>query len=99
MKTGMDAMNLPYSGKLDFVETEMAWPITHMVASKEDALSCEQCHSKNGRLAGIKDIYLPGRDNTPMLDKLFFIVALLSLIGVIIHGAIRVYSDFKMNRG
>ncbi|MBU2492954.1 MAG: tetrathionate reductase family octaheme c-type cytochrome [Bacteroidetes bacterium] len=47
---GMKEINLPYSGSYAFVETEMYWPINHMVASKEKALKCNSCHSKEGRL-------------------------------------------------
>ena len=42
---GMQNMGAPYSGKVDFIKTEMYWPITHMVAPKEDALTCAQCHA------------------------------------------------------
>jgi octaheme c-type cytochrome (tetrathionate reductase family) len=41
---GMKAAGLPFSGKVDFVMTEMYWPINHMVAPKEQALSCTSCH-------------------------------------------------------
>jgi len=47
---GMKEVNLPYSGTYAFVETEMYWPINHMVAPKENALKCTFCHSKEGRL-------------------------------------------------
>jgi octaheme c-type cytochrome (tetrathionate reductase family) len=47
---GMKEANLPYSGSYAFIETEMYWPINHMVASKEKALKCNTCHSKEGRL-------------------------------------------------
>ncbi|MCW9025201.1 MAG: tetrathionate reductase family octaheme c-type cytochrome [Gammaproteobacteria bacterium] len=90
MAFGMKAMGVEYSGKMEFVNTEMSWPITHMVAPKEDALECHQCHKEDGRLAAIKDIYMPGRNNTPILDKLGFLVALLTLIGVLVHGGIRI---------
>ncbi|MBI9071346.1 MAG: tetrathionate reductase family octaheme c-type cytochrome [Melioribacteraceae bacterium] len=43
---GMKEINLPYSGEFDFVETEMYWPINHMVAPKEKALKCTNCHGK-----------------------------------------------------
>ncbi|MCB0753579.1 MAG: cytochrome C, partial [Ignavibacteriae bacterium] len=32
-----------------FVETEMYWPINHMVVSGEDALSCTDCHGTKGK--------------------------------------------------
>jgi len=47
---GMKEVNLPYSGSYSFIETEMYWPINHMVVPKEKALKCNFCHSKEGRL-------------------------------------------------
>ncbi|GAB6039913.1 tetrathionate reductase family octaheme c-type cytochrome [Endothiovibrio diazotrophicus] len=90
MKAGMASRGVEYSGKMGFVETEMRWPITHMVAPKEDALRCEQCHKKNGRLEGVEGVYLPGRDNVPWIDLLAWLAALGTLIGVLIHGGIRI---------
>lgn len=49
-RLGMNEINLPYSGEYSFVETEMYWPINHMVASKEKALKCNSCHGENGRM-------------------------------------------------
>jgi hypothetical protein len=47
----------------------MSWPITHMVAPKEKALACVECHSKDGRLAGIEGVYMPGAsDNNKLVD-------------------------------
>ena len=86
---GMKAANLPWSGEYAFVSTEMWWPIAHMVAPKQDALACAQCHSDNGRLAGITGIYMPGRDHHRVLDFLGGALALLTLVGVIIHGGLR----------
>ncbi len=92
---GMKAANLPYSGKYDFVSTELTWPITHMVAPKEDALSCAQCHSKNGRLKDIQGIYMPSRDGNKLLDMAGWALALLTLVGVLIHGGIRILTSKK----
>ena len=86
----MASVGVEYSGQMDFVETEMSWPITHMVAPREDALTCAQCHRENGRLQNISGIYMPGRDNSPVLDKIGWIIALLTLIGVIAHGGMRI---------
>ncbi len=80
---------------MGFVETEMSWPITHMVAPKEDALKCEQCHTKVGRLAGIEGVYIPARDRIVALDTVGFSLALLALISVLIHGAIRIFVSRK----
>jgi octaheme c-type cytochrome (tetrathionate reductase family) len=90
MEVGMRTAGSEYSGELGFVSTEMSWPITHMVSPKEDALACESCHTDGGRLAGIDGIYLPARDRMPLIDMIGFGVALLALIGVLIHGGIRV---------
>ena len=45
---GMQTINMPYSGKVGFVETEMYWPINHMVAPAKKSLRCTECHSKRG---------------------------------------------------
>lgn len=95
MKAGMAATGVPYSGKMGFVETEMSWPITHMVAPKEDALTCAQCHRENGRLSKVAGIYQPGTKSTPILDLLGSIVAWLTLLGVAIHGGIRIIQSRK----
>jgi hypothetical protein len=85
----MASVNKPFSGKIDFVKTEMSWPITHMVAPKEKALDCKDCHRDGGRLAAIKGVYLPGRDRNAMLDAAGFGLAGLTLLGVLGHGAVR----------
>jgi len=47
-RIGMKETGLPYSGSVGFVETEMYWPINHMVAPAEDALHCTNCHGRKG---------------------------------------------------
>lgn len=49
-RLGEGVTGLPYSGKYGFAATDMFWPSTHMVASKERALQCQACHSENGRM-------------------------------------------------
>ena len=51
-RLGMESIDLAYSGEYGFVETEMYWPINHMVAPAKDALKCTACHYKKdkGRL-------------------------------------------------
>lgn len=46
---GSEEVGLPYSGSYGFTETEMYWPITHMVAPKEHALQCVDCHGDSAR--------------------------------------------------
>lgn len=89
IQTGMQTAGLPWSGKHDFVATEMRWPITHMVAPKGDALSCAQCHSANSRLKGIEGIWLPGVHKNEWLEKAGWAATLLALLGVLIHGGLR----------
>lgn len=56
---GMGSVGAPFSGKVDFIRTEMTWPLNHMVAPKENALACNECHVKGGgRLKGLKGIPL-----------------------------------------
>ena len=43
-RLGMAEVNLDYSGSYGFVDTKMFWGINHMVAPKEKALACEDCH-------------------------------------------------------
>jgi octaheme c-type cytochrome (tetrathionate reductase family) len=76
---GMKKSGAPYSGQYDFVKTEMLWPQAHMVAPKEKAVSCESCHSRDGRLAHLGGFYIPGRDGSSVLDAL----GLMSVIGSI----------------
>ncbi len=47
---GSEATGLPFSGEYGFAETEMYWPVTHLVAPVEDTLQCVACHSDEGRL-------------------------------------------------
>lgn len=95
MEVGMAAVGVKYSGKMEFVTTEMSWPITHMVAPKEDALTCAQCHKEEGRLYKVSGIYIPGANNTPKLDKLGFGFALFALLAVLMHGGIRFLTSRK----
>lgn len=95
IEAGMKTAGLPYSGQFGFVSTEMSWPITHMVAPKGDALSCVQCHADQGRLDGISGIYMPGRDRSNLLDKAGWAVVVLTLLGVLAHGGMRILVYLK----
>jgi octaheme c-type cytochrome (tetrathionate reductase family) len=87
---GMQTIGLPWSGKYDFVATEMSWPITHMVAPKGDAVGCAQCHQDGGRLANIAGVWLPGRDRNSLIDLAGWTMVTLALVGIFIHGGMRV---------
>ncbi len=90
--SGMATAHTEFSGKVDFIETESMWPITHMVAPKEKALGCIECHMNGGRLERIDGVYLPGRgrDHARWLEIGGWAVALLTLLGVLGHGLGRV---------
>jgi octaheme c-type cytochrome (tetrathionate reductase family) len=93
--SGMATAGAPFSGKIGFVATEMRWPITHMVAPKDKTVACVECHSKDSRLKGIPGIYMPGHSAKRWLDVIGWSVALLALIGVVVHGALRVVTARK----
>lgn len=90
LKVGAEATGRPYSGKYGFVDTQMLWPITHMVAPKEDAVRCGGCHMRDGRMEGVEGVYVPGRDAGVWLDRIGWLAALAALIVVIIHALLRV---------
>lgn len=90
LQAGTDYVEQPYSGEFDFVETRMHWPITHMVAPAADALTCSDCHSRNGRLEGLNGFYMPARDNNIWLDRLGWGAALLILAGSLVHAGGRI---------
>jgi hypothetical protein len=70
-----------------------------MVAPKESALSCSECHTReNGRLAGLTDFYLPGRDRNVIMSKLGGWLFILSILGVLIHGGLRIISNISKDR-
>jgi hypothetical protein len=48
-RLGMEASGLPYSGSYGFASTAMYWRLNHMVAPKEQALNCLDCHGDKGR--------------------------------------------------
>ena len=97
IKAGMEYAGLPYSGQFGFVETRMNWFITHMVAPKEKAVPCQECHTRaaDGRLAAITDIYLPGRDTKGWLDLLGGLMIAGAIGGGVLHGGIRIATRRK----
>jgi len=90
-EVGMKTIGLPYSGEYSFVSTEMSWPLNHMVAPADQSLKCADCHSRDGRLYDVAGFYLAGRDRSPFLDKIGFLLIIFAVAGVGIHAAIRIF--------
>jgi hypothetical protein len=93
----MTYAGLPFSGEFDWVETTWVYPTTHMVAPKENSLTCSECHSKNGRLAALAGFYLPGRDVNRVVQVLGWLAVLGSLAGVCLHGVGRLVRSAQNN--
>jgi octaheme c-type cytochrome (tetrathionate reductase family) len=91
---GMKEVGLPYSGHYGWIDTEMTWPINHMVSPKSVTVSCSECHTRNdGRLAKLTGFYMPGRDYSPWLERLGKWLLLLTLAGVLVHGGARIIAS------
>ncbi len=90
IEVAMAHAGLPFSGEIGFVETAYFWPSTHMVAPKEDALACNDCHSRNGRLAGVPGFYMPGRDSFEGLQWTGWTLVILTLVVSVAHIAARI---------
>ncbi len=86
---GMSKNDIDYSGEYGFIDTLSYWPITHMVAPAEQALACNDCHSRNGRLAELDGFYMPGRDASFWVDAVGLLMIFGSLGGVAGHGLVR----------
>ncbi len=98
-EAGMKAAGLPYSGKVDWVETRMYWPLTHLVQAKQETLKCDSCHSRNSRLAGLTACWIPGRDRNIATDALGTFLIVLAVGGVAVHGTMRYRSSAKKKEG
>ena len=90
---GQQAVHRKFSGKVGFIETEYLRPVAHMISPANDAVSCESCHSRDGRLKKLTGFYMPGRDFSKRLDYIgwFSCLALLVLAGL--HGVVRIITS------
>ncbi|WP_088654459.1 tetrathionate reductase family octaheme c-type cytochrome [Geofilum rhodophaeum] len=96
---GMQEAGLPYSGEYSFIPTEMYWPVNHMVAPKGESLTCAECHTREGgRLAGLNDFYLPGRDKHAGIHVLGRLLLLGAILGVLVHALLRFVSALRNNK-
>ena len=94
---GMKAMDREFSGNVGFVDTEMLWPVTHMVAPSKKAVGCIECHSKNGRLGTVRGIYIPRRDSMMLVEWLGWSMLLIALGSVLLHGLLRIVARNNRN--
>lgn len=98
-KAGMEYVGLPYSGEYSFLNTRMYWPVNHMVSTKEESLQCRDCHVRDGgRLDEIRDFYMPGRDYDPTIQTAGVTLLVLTILAVLSHGAIRIFSSKKRKK-
>lgn len=99
-EVGMLESELPFSGKVDFIETHMYWPVNHQVAGKEEAVQCKECHtrSEQGRLKNLAGFYLPGRDYNAIIDNVALALIILAFIGIFTHATVRFFSNKKDNK-
>jgi len=95
IRVGMKQNDIPYSGEYGFIDTYSWWPITHMVAPKEDAVSCAECHSSGGRLEKLSGFYLPGRRDQGWVDWIGLLLAGGALLGVLGHAFLRLFASMR----
>ena len=94
LASGMKKAGLPFSGEFDWIQTSYIFPTTHMVAPKDQSLSCTECHDRSeSRLADLNGFYMPGRDRSKAVDILGWIAVVGSLAGVGIHGLGRIFTN------
>jgi hypothetical protein len=68
-----------------------------MVSTKDLTVQCTECHTReNSRLASLTDFYMPARDYSSFIETAGYLIILLTLIGVLFHGAFRIFSSKKM---
>jgi hypothetical protein len=90
---GADTLDLDFSGQFDFVKTTYVFPTTHMVAPKDNVVSCGECHTgEKSRMATIAGVYMPARDGAGLIDSLGWILVLGTLLAVSLHGLTRMFT-------
>ena len=78
----------------------MNWPINHQVSNSKSSVQCAECHTReNSRLAKLTDFYMPGRDYSSLVDTLGIWTLILTLVGISIHGALRIIMGKKTANG
>ncbi len=92
LAAGMMSAGVTFSGEVDFIKTETYWSINHMIPPKEKAVGCASCHARDGLMAEIAGVYIPGRDRSRTLDTAGWTFVALSAGAVSVHGLLRILS-------
>lgn len=50
LRLGSEVNKSEYSGEYGFAETQMFWPLSHMVSPVKDSLGCNDCHGNPSRM-------------------------------------------------
>lgn len=95
LTAGAKAADLEFSGEYDFAQTQWLSPLNHMVAPKEQALDCQSCHRDDGVLADVSGVYIPGAKQHGWLDQLGAGVMLMTFLGVLGHGGLRLFFGWR----
>ncbi|MBF0383552.1 MAG: tetrathionate reductase family octaheme c-type cytochrome [Magnetococcales bacterium] len=98
IEAGMKSAGLKFSGEFSFVDTEMQIPINHMVAPAKKALECASCHSRNGRMADVPGIFMPGRGSSAIVDRFGLLLMATAIVGVAGHGTMRIVMNKRKQR-
>ena len=90
IRNGMDYVGMPYSGKYGFINTKVYLPLSHMVSKAEDALQCQDCHTRhNSRMAGVPAVYVPGKSQHAGIRFYGRALIFIALAGIMVHALIR----------
>jgi octaheme c-type cytochrome (tetrathionate reductase family) len=93
LSRGAQTLDLEFSGQFDFVESTYVYPTTHMVAPKDNVVTCGECHTaENSRLATVAGVYMPARDGAGLIDTVGWLLVLGTLAAVSLHGLTRMFT-------
>jgi hypothetical protein len=64
-----------------------------MVASKDKAVECKECHAEEGRLKEVDISYMPAAGKTKLIDLLSMLAIAATVLGIIGHALIRLFAS------
>jgi hypothetical protein len=86
----MEYVGMPYSGEYGFIDTKVYLPLSHMVSKAEDALQCQDCHTRqNSRMANVTGVYVPGKTYHSQIGFFGRALVFIALSGIFIHALFR----------